>query len=261
MSQTAYTQIADTGFAGMIADSGGDHFLVTRALSDATSMGFGLGVETGTDPNTQFAAFSGAGTLFGLLAHKQNKANAALLTTLGIEQNETASIMRRGRLWVVTEETIAVGDPVFVRHTTGTGTVIGAFRNDADGAAEVSTLTPTVVNDVTYTVDIHFPDLTDYHFEFLADATATATEICDGIRAAMVLDAEFTAKIVATGTTTLILTSQTAGENFHVASTGDGLFVIVATTPPVPTCQVVSNASWLEGATGAGIAILELNLP
>ena len=133
--QIDYNEVADDGFAGLLGDSGEGMFPISRALEDAAAIAFGLGVIFGTDPEKQFARFSGAGTLAGILVHKQNRANPGLLTTLGIEQNEVASLLRNGRIWVVVEETIVVGDAVFVRHTTGGGgTQIGAFRNDADTA-------------------------------------------------------------------------------------------------------------------------------
>lgn len=48
---------------------------------------------------------------------------------------DAVKIMNKGRIWVAIEEDIAVGDDVFFRHTAGTGTKLGAFRNDADTAS------------------------------------------------------------------------------------------------------------------------------
>ena len=133
--QLNYNEVADDGFAGLLGDSGEGMFLISRALEDAAAIAFGLGVIYGTDPEKQFDRFSGAGTLAGVLAHKQNRSQPALATTLGIVQNEVASLVRNGRIWVVVEEPIVVGDAVFVRHTAGGGgSQLGAFRNDADTA-------------------------------------------------------------------------------------------------------------------------------
>jgi len=53
----------------------------------------------------------------------------------GYAQRETANVLRKGYIWVVIEETIAIGDSVFFRHTaSGGNTKLGAFRNDADTA-------------------------------------------------------------------------------------------------------------------------------
>ncbi len=134
--QTTYSRVADDGFAGLLGDSGEGMFLISRALEAATAMAFGLGVIYGTDPEKQFDRFAGAGVLAGIVAHKQNRSQPALATTLGIVQNEVASLVRNGRIWVVVEEAITVGDLVFVRHTAGGGgTQLGAWRNDADTAS------------------------------------------------------------------------------------------------------------------------------
>ena len=261
MAQTSYSTLPDLGFAGLLGDSGEGMFLVSRALEPATAVAFGLGMIYGTDPEKQFDIFSGAGTLAGVLAHKQNRADPSLGAALGIEQDEVASLMRNGRMWVTVEEAITVGDPVYVRHTTGTGTVIGAFRNDADGTAQVTTATPTAVNDTVYRLSIQYGSDV-YSFEVLGDASATATEICDDFRTAMAADAAFTAQIVATGTATLILTGQDEGQAFTVYDAGPGDWASITTgTPAASTFQVVSEASWLQGSTAAGIALLQLNLP
>jgi hypothetical protein len=263
MSQTAYSVDPALAFRGLLADPNDDKFAIPMANGAAAAQGFGIMVRRdAANPADQFDIFSAAGQApLGVTVHTQAQEDPSLAGSLGIALLEPASVLRRGRVWVRVEEAIAVTDGVFYRHTSGSGTEIGAFRNDADGAAEVSTLTPNpVVNDTVYTVDMHILDQ-DYHFEILSDGTATATEICDAMRAAMALDAQFTALVVASGTTTLILTSQVAGLGLVPVSSGPGLFDIVETTPPVPTCEEIVNAQWLQGSTGAGVALLELNLP
>lgn len=48
------------------------------------------------------------------------------------------SVMTRGKIFVVAEETLVVGDTPFARFAAGTGTQLGAFRNDADTATAVA---------------------------------------------------------------------------------------------------------------------------
>ncbi len=49
---------------------------------------------------------------------------------------ETVSVLEGGDIWVYAEEAIADGDPVYVRVASGAGgSVLGAFRNDADTAS------------------------------------------------------------------------------------------------------------------------------
>jgi hypothetical protein len=51
---------------------------------------------------------------------------------VGYEVGDAVRVMRRGRVWILTEEQLAFGDTLFARFATGTGTQKGAFRNDAD---------------------------------------------------------------------------------------------------------------------------------
>ena len=98
--------------------------------------------------------------------------------------------------------------------------------------------------------------------ETQAAGVATATSICDKFRTAMAADTAFTALCVASGTTTLILTSQNEGQVMVVNSGGPGLWTsIVETVAASATCDLIATAQWLQGAAAAGIALLEINVP
>lgn len=262
MSQQSYTVLPAVGFRGLLGDPNDDSFAIPMANGAAAAVGFGIMVRRdATNPEDQFDVLSAAGqTPLGVLVHTQAQQNPALADPLGVDLLEMASVLRRGRIWVPVEEAVAVGDSVYCRHTTGTGTEIGAFRNDADGDAQQSTLTPTVVDSTVYTVDVKIGG-SNYHFQFTSDADATATEICDGIRAAMALDSAFSALVTTSGTDTLILTGDVEGQALDIVSSGPGVFTIVEDTAPAPTCDLVSGAQWLQGSAAAGIALLEVNIP
>jgi len=51
---------------------------------------------------------------------------------VGYEIGDAVRVMKRGRVWIRTEEALAFGDTLFARFAAGTGTQLGAFRNDAD---------------------------------------------------------------------------------------------------------------------------------
>lgn len=51
---------------------------------------------------------------------------------VGYEVGDPVRVMKRGRVWILTEEQLAFGDTLFSRFAAGTGTQKGAFRNDAD---------------------------------------------------------------------------------------------------------------------------------
>lgn len=54
---------------------------------------------------------------------------------IGYEIGDPVRVMKRGRVWVLTEEQLAFGDTLFVRYAAGTGTQKGAFRNDIDSTS------------------------------------------------------------------------------------------------------------------------------
>ena len=106
--------------------------------------------------------------------------------------------------------------------------------------AQIITVTPTAVNSATYSVTI---DGVDY--EFIADASATDAEIVTGLIAAINADADCV--VTASGTTTLILTADVAGNGFSY-SVGANLAAAVtaANNGVVEDINVVDavNSDW-----------------
>ena len=138
MSQTSYTVDPAVGFRGLLADPGADKFAISLANGAAAAQGFGVAVRRdAANPGEQFDVFSATGqAVAGVLVHTQSLQNPSLAGVGGVALLEEATVLRKGRVWVPIEEDIAVGDPVFFRHTAGGGgTEIGAFRNDADTAS------------------------------------------------------------------------------------------------------------------------------
>jgi len=78
--------------------------------------------------------------------------------------------------------------------------------------AQVETLTPTAQNTALYRVTINGVD-----YEFTSDADATAGEIVAGLLA--LINADTDCKMTASGTTTLILTADNAGEANQISAT------------------------------------------
>ena len=57
-------------------------------------------------------------------------------TTASYVDGESVPVLTAGGIWVFTEEAVVEGDPVYVRVASGAGgSVLGAFRNDADTAS------------------------------------------------------------------------------------------------------------------------------
>lgn len=96
--------------------------------------------------------------------------------------------------------------------------------------AQVSTVTFTAVNATLYALAFHLTDGRIYRAEYLSDASATATEIRDGIQAAMVSQGiPITAVDLATDG--LTLTSDNPGIGFVILEDPTGSIAQAAVTP------------------------------
>lgn len=261
MSQTAYSVNAPDAFPGLLDMNFQDPDILSRFNEEATRVSFGLMVRQGTTAEQMQNFSAAAQDVIGVTVHRHTEKAKTTGTAEEIAATGgKADVLRKGRIWVVTEEAVALTDDVYFRHTAkGGNTTIGAFRTDSDGVAEVSTLTPTAVNDTTYAVRVIVAGTT-YTFHVLSDGTATATEICDDFRTQMAADATFTALVVATGTVTLILTGQNIGQDLDVTDVGVGVMAIVETTPPAATADQSTEARWMTANAAAGFALLEVNL-
>lgn len=126
MSQTSYSIQAAQAFAGMLAEfENTTRSSISRANEESSAVAFGMPVVAGTDAETQFLLPSGAADVFlGCTVHKHGTEDP---TDDGVASGEMCEILRRGKIWVTAEPAVAVGDPVYWRHTT----TPGAWRNDA----------------------------------------------------------------------------------------------------------------------------------
>lgn len=210
MSVTSYKKDPAIGFAGQKADDGFDDKL-SRVNSTGVDQAFGIGVKQSSSDDNAFAALSATtDAVLGMLMHQysENASFPASLGNEGVKNKRYASVARAGRFYVLPEQDVTPADPVYVR---------------ASGAqAQVATLTPTAVNSTGY-----FLQIGNSRYNYLSDASATATEICNGFRTAIAADVN--AVVTGSGSTTLILTANTAGVQFVV--TADSNMSVAATTP------------------------------
>lgn len=103
----------------------------TVLLSSSSAIPFGFGVVRDSGNCCKLPA--GAGEFLGVAMRVQTIEQDGLTTTSFGAQN-AVSVLAQGDIYVVTDETVAAGDAVYMRHTTGAGE-LGKFRNDADTAA------------------------------------------------------------------------------------------------------------------------------
>ena len=131
--QDAYTAEQEVAHEGQRADLG--LIDIISKAAEGSEINFGRAVIRGTSddqaklPSATGQAFMGV-TEF-TTAWAANASDVHLY-----EENREMNIVTFGRMWVITEEAVVPGDPVFFRHTAGGGgSIIGRFRTDADTAS------------------------------------------------------------------------------------------------------------------------------
>lgn len=201
-----------------------------------------------------------------LREHTQGS-NAASALASAVDQVQPPALVAvayRNKVLMRNVGTVAAakGGRVFVVTNTTGGQEKGQARanDDVAGTAQVATGTPTAVNDTFYSVEINFRGNT-YTLAFLADASATATEIADGLRAELLTHDDLDGLIVGTGTATLILTGP-ADESFQVQNIGPGVITFAATTAPTSYATELSRtrAQWAEAVAVGAIGALSLTM-
>jgi hypothetical protein len=135
MAQLSYSATPAAAFAGMLADLCSPDLLPCYNNNASAAIGFGLWVQRYTTTQdgllVPIRTLDSAGDeILGVTAHN----HASDLDTAGIAAKDTCDVVRRGKVWVVVEENVSAGDEVWARHTTGSGTTIGASRKSADTA-------------------------------------------------------------------------------------------------------------------------------
>lgn len=230
---------------------------VTSATQSGLALGIGMVDVDGSSARAPTSGDTGA-SIMGVLAIENNlwrepstpTADPAALPGANLK------IVQAGDIFIMPEVEVAITDPVYCRISASGSEVAGAWRNDCDGVAQVTTCTPDAVNAGIYQLAIVYgpgpgvPLPETYNFApFTADGSATAAEIVTGVRAILAANAAFTARVVATGTTTVVLTGQDAGVPFSVVSIGaTGTWAsITETTAASADCVEVKTARWIMG--------------
>ena len=119
------------GYEGQRADFGLQNTF-SKACELAAGINFGRAVVRGTaDDQALLPTATGqdfVGVTIETTAWAENGSDEHLY-----EQYREMNIMDIGPLWVITEQSVVPGDPVFFRHTAkGANIVVGRFRKDAD---------------------------------------------------------------------------------------------------------------------------------
>lgn len=162
---------------------------------------------------------------------------------------------------------VVAGGPVYAVVSTSGGDLLGEARSTPDGTADVWTATPTATNDAVYGLSIHFPAWNGQDAQthvvppITADGSATATEICDALRASIATVPELVALLTTSGTATLILTGNDLGRPFTVydsAEAGDFASITHTTTAAAYT-TLVPRAYWAAPVAVGAIGSLYMD--
>lgn len=132
MSQTAYQQDPNVAIEGMLADLGPSEVRTAIASEDIS---FGLAVARvaggAADDRPPRARLTAAATdvttgIFLGIARADTTIEQAA-TPVGYVADQEFGFVRQGHVWVNAVTQVALGDPLFIRHTTSD---LGSSRND-----------------------------------------------------------------------------------------------------------------------------------
>jgi len=175
---------------------------------------------------------------------------------------------KQGKRYVVTEETIALGDKVFARYAAhGSGKLqVGAFRNDADPLVATVTIGGTYAQYETCTVQV---TVTKNGVNTLlpactatGDANPTTTELSAALAAALVLQEGWGFDVADTdGEVTITPRPEVDSITISVSEASSSGTIVVDDATVENTCAEVLNAAWCSAVSGAGVAILNVNFP
>ena len=145
--QTSIQQDPNIAYEGMISESnpfGLD--IITKIVQTAAGLSAGRFCAQGTADN-QCIIPAAAGDVTGLGAlgftiYDPSKPTnwPPSATTVAYPQGQAVPILRKGRIWLVTEQAVTPADSVFVRYAANSFSVIGRVRKDNDGGAAAAQL-------------------------------------------------------------------------------------------------------------------------
>jgi hypothetical protein len=140
MSQTSYSQRLSEALAGMLASPIDDCEIESKINAAAIPAGIFV-TRNAADDACKVPTTTGEVTASGMGFTVLNLAREPVAddSTIDNPAGKGVSVLRRGRIWVLTETAMTYGQSVFVRFTANGGnTQLGKVRNDADTANAVA---------------------------------------------------------------------------------------------------------------------------
>lgn len=150
-NQTSYADVQERGFAGMAPTPDRNEYLTLKNMEATASIPMGSGVKFDlSSPVSDLDALLPAAetdVICGIVAYSTTYArswtdsNGVIngdLDSTGLRPNALMAVATRGRLLVLAEDAVAVGDHLWVRATVGgPGEVLGGLLNADEGTETI----------------------------------------------------------------------------------------------------------------------------
>ena len=130
--QTTYTREHERGFEGSVVDLSTNN-IITK-IAEGGAIGEGRAVVRGTqDRDAKLPSTSGQEFIGVTTSTTAGQADGS--DNFNYEENAPMNVLDFGRIYVFCENGCSAGDDVYFRHVaSGTNTVLGRFRTDADSS-------------------------------------------------------------------------------------------------------------------------------
>jgi hypothetical protein len=251
-------EVAEAGKVGHIAASSAGYQGRTLTRVVDANVNSGLAVCNGTLPGKsvkQPTTAAEAAACKGILLDPEyvNEIGAAAEYLAG----DQAAVLEEGYVWVNSEGTVAVDDPVYVRHTSdgGSNTTRGTLSNNSGGTLVIDTTANAIEG--LYTIEL-FNGVVNEKFFYQTDGSATTAEILAGLVAAIQASANYDAA----GTTEITVTLVAGSEITLVELTAPtGPAQALWTVTDNQKCTRLKGARFASARTGAGRVKVRLDLP
>ncbi len=149
--QTTYSTAPVIGYAGTLDTKNPFQVLTMKNVEASASIPFGYAVCPDlTSPASDLSALLPAletDTVFGIVVKSDSYERVwtddlgnvyGQLDSTGLKPGALLNVLRKGRILVVAEDTVAVGDRLWVRCTTGgAGEIIGGLTNADEGTETI----------------------------------------------------------------------------------------------------------------------------
>jgi hypothetical protein len=258
--QTTYNTNLVEGTAGLIAEAGGAPRIINSISTPTDNIPFGRAVESSDGTTVRLptgATFGGGGSTFYGVAIRDTSIEGAEFVAPTI-----VGAMSLGRIWVETEEQVEVGDPVFYR--TAGKKQIQTFTLSAD--IVTGNTVAVTINGVPYTQAFssdHLTSITALAAQLVTNPDILTAVVGGGSNRVITItsdddsvDVDITGEAITGGASQATIT--VAETQASVAGADRGKF---RTDDDSSTATVTYQARWIQGNSGAGLAIVEISLP